>query len=193
VSPAHGVFLRELHPLLWLAWVVYWTVSARGIKPAARQETAGQRWMYSLPLMIAMVLFVRPQFVPPLAHPAWGHSYATYWIGTALLISGLAFSIWARRVLGRNWSGTVTVKEDHELIESGPYRFVRHPIYTGLLLALAGSTLAQGWWSSVVALVLCFVSFWIKLLREEAWMRETFGEKYEAYCARTKRLVPFLF
>jgi protein-S-isoprenylcysteine O-methyltransferase Ste14 len=192
VHPAHGVFLRELHPLIWLAWVVYWVISARGIKPAVRRETAGQRWAHSLPLMLAMMLFIDPRFAPRLAQPFWHHGHWGYGIGTALLIAGLAFSIWARRTLGRNWSGTVTVKQDHELIETGPYRFVRHPIYTGLLLALAGSTLAQGLWGSVLAWALCLVSFLIKLRREEAWMRETFGEKYAAYCARTKRLVPWV-
>ena len=115
------------------------------------------------------------------------------WVSVVLLIAGQLFAVWARDILGRNWSGTVTVKEDHELIQTGPYRLVRHPIYTGLLLALTGSALAQDRWSSVLAVVLVFVSFWIKLLREEAWMRETFGEKYDAYCARTKRLVPFVW
>ena len=185
--------LCEVHPALWLAWFTYWIISARGSKPSIRRETSAQRWAHSFPLMIAMLLFFRPQFAPPLAHPFWGRGETSFWIGTALLVSGLAFSIWARRVLGRNWSGTVTVKENHELVQSGPYRITRHPIYTGLLLALTGSALAQGLWSSLVALALCIVSFVIKLLREEAWMRETFGEKYDAYCARTRRLVPLIW
>ena len=140
-----------------------------------------------------MVLFTFPHRFVRLFHLIFPPTWTLYWIGTALLVAGLAFSIWARVTLGRNWSGTVTVKEDHELIQSGPYRLVRHPIYTGLLLALAGSAVAQDRWSGVLGVVLIFVSFWIKLLREEAWMRETFGEKYDAYCARTKRLVPFVW
>lgn len=72
-----------------------------------------------------------------------------YWLGLLMVICGLAFAVWARIHLGRNWSGTVTVKEDHELIRSGPYGIVRHPIYTGLLLAIAGTAIVFGEWRAV--------------------------------------------
>jgi protein-S-isoprenylcysteine O-methyltransferase Ste14 len=121
------------------------------------------------------------------------HPVLMYWLGTAILAGGLLFSVWARRTLGRNWSGMVTVKEDHELVQTGPYRFVRHPIYTGLLTAVAGSALSWNHWFAFYVVAIIFFSMWIKLLREEQFMRETFGEKYEAYCARTKRLVPFIW
>ena len=183
----------DLHLGLWLAWMLYWFISARGMKRTVRRETFAQRWIYTVPLVVAMVLFAFPHRFVNLFQPIFWPTWTLYWTGTALLVAGLAFSVWARVTLGRNWSGTVTVKEDHELIQTGPYRLVRHPIYTGLLLALTGSALAQDRWSGVLAVVLIFVSFWIKLLREEAWMRETFGEKYDAYCARTKRLMPFLW
>jgi protein-S-isoprenylcysteine O-methyltransferase Ste14 len=85
------------------------------------------------------------------------------------------------------------VKVDHELIQTGPYRWMRHPIYTGLLLALAGSALAQNLRIDLAVLPLAFLGFWIKLRREEDWMHQQFGAAYETYCARTSRLVPFLF
>jgi protein-S-isoprenylcysteine O-methyltransferase Ste14 len=187
------VLAGDLHLALWLGWLLYWFISARGTKRTVRRETLAQRWIYALPLAVAMVLFTMPPRSVHLLALIFPPTWTLYWIGTALLVAGLAFSIWARVTLGRNWSGIVTVKEDHELIQTGPYRLVRHPFYTGLLLALTGSALARDRWSSVAAVALIFVSFWIKLLREEAWMRETFGEKYEAYCARTKRLVPYVW
>jgi protein-S-isoprenylcysteine O-methyltransferase Ste14 len=187
-----ATFLRELHPWLWLAWVVYWIVSARGAKRAVRRETREQRMMHSLPFLFAAFLLFRPDVLPWLCRPIWERNLTAYSIGTAMLMAGLLFSVWARRTLGANWSGTVTVKENHELIQSGPYRWVRHPIYTGLLVALTGSAIAQDLWTSALALALLFAALWIKLLREEAWMRETFGEKYEAYCAKTARLLPFV-
>jgi protein-S-isoprenylcysteine O-methyltransferase Ste14 len=211
-------WLLLLHPIFWLVWLAYWIFHARGVKRTVRHESAVQRLPYTLPLAASLILFFCPRILPfPFLHqrilPAFfsihrpfhfdeiettrGHYFIAWmvliWVSIVLLIAGQFFAVWARDVLGKNWSGTVTVKENHELIQTGPYRLVRHPIYTGLLVAATGSALVQDDLSSVLALALLFVSFWIKLLREEAWMRDTFGEKYDAYCARTKRLVPFVW
>jgi protein-S-isoprenylcysteine O-methyltransferase Ste14 len=100
------------------------------------------------------------------------------------------FAAWARVTLGRNWSATITVKQDHDLITSGPYRFVRHPIYTGLLLGLAGIAVARGEWRGVLGVVLAFGAFWRKLRIEERWMREQFGGAYDEYSRRVAALIP---
>ena len=113
-------------------------------------------------------------------------------MGTGLLVAGLLIAVWARMTLGRNWSNVVTVKGDHELVRTGPYRWVRHPIYTGLLLALAGSALSQDLRIDLVVVPLAFLGFWIKLRREEIWMRGQFGPAYDTYCAQTARLIPYL-
>jgi protein-S-isoprenylcysteine O-methyltransferase Ste14 len=94
--------------------------------------------------------------------------------------------------LGKNWSGTVTIKEGHELIMSGPYAVVRHPIYTGLLLAFLGSALARGDWRAVLAFALAAAALWRKLRFEERWMRAQFGDAYAAYARRVSALVPFV-
>jgi protein-S-isoprenylcysteine O-methyltransferase Ste14 len=86
----------------------------------------------------------------------------------------------------------VTVKQDHELIVNGPYALVRHPIYTGLLLAFAGTGLARGEWRGVLAVVIVFLALWRKLRLEERWMQEQFGEQYRAYKHRVAALVPFV-
>src|SRR5205814_7527021 len=104
----------------------------------------------------------------------------------------LAFSVWARVYLGGNWSAAVAVKADHELIRTGPYRYARHPIYTGILVALAGTALARGEWRGLVALAFAFLGLWRKLSLEEALLTEVFGAQYADYQANVPALIPFL-
>ncbi len=111
-------------------------------------------------------------------------------VGVAVLVAGLAIACWARALLGRNWSGEVVLKEGHELVERGPYRVVRHPIYTGLLVALLGTAIKVRDWRGLLAVALAFVSFWAKLRREERWLGEHFGAPYRDYVGRTHALLP---
>jgi protein-S-isoprenylcysteine O-methyltransferase Ste14 len=112
------------------------------------------------------------------------------WLGLLLTIAGLLFACWARVVLGRNWSGVVQLKQDHELIEAGPYHYVRHPIYSGLLLAFLGTALMIGEWRALLAAAIIAISFWRKLRLEERWLGEYFGAAYADYMRRVKALVP---
>jgi protein-S-isoprenylcysteine O-methyltransferase Ste14 len=181
--------------LLWIAWLVYWRVSAADVKPAARHESKWSRASYIIPIVIASILlsippiagggFLFSRFLPP--------GIDAYWPGAILIAAGLGFSVWARQRLGRNWSGTVQVKQDHQLIRDGPYRFVRHPIYTGILVAFLGTAVVIGHWCGILAVLIAFGSFWRKLTLEERFMRETFGSVYEEYRARTAALIPYLF
>ena len=107
-----------------------------------------------------------------------------------LLIGGLAFTLWARVALGANWSGTVTIQQGHELISTGPYALVRHPIYTGILMMMLGTALTLANVGALVAFALAIVLLWTKLRLEERLMRETFGEEYCAYQRRVKALIP---
>jgi len=189
------LFYRELIPGLWLAWLIYWRVSATGVKAVKRRESPASRAAHIVPLVIgSILLWIRDipgggilfeRFLP--------RSYTTYWTGTALVVLGLAFSVWARIHLGRNWSGTVTVKQEHELVRGGPYAQVRHPIYTGLLLAFIGTAIARGEWRGVLAVLIIFAALWRKLRLEERYMIETFGDEYRRYRERTAALIPFVF
>jgi len=177
----------------WLAWLLYWAWSARGVKQATRVESVWSRFgKYWLPIIAAVVL-LQPlemfsdtvlgwRFVPPLL---W-----IVWLGLLMVFAGLLFACWARAILGRNWSGVVQLKQDHELIEAGPYRHVRHPIYSGLLLAFLGSALMIGEWRALLAVAIIGVSFWRKLRLEERWLGEYFGDAYADYMRRVKALVP---
>jgi protein-S-isoprenylcysteine O-methyltransferase Ste14 len=187
-----ALLIAWVQPAIWLLWLLYWKISAAGVKVTVRQESAAQRISHFGPLWAAALLFCFPNRLPFLRHHLFPPSYMAFAIGTLVLILGLLFSVWARVALGLNWSATVAVKKDHELVEAGPYRWVRHPIYTGILTGFIGTAIAQDRWSSVLAVILVFVGFWFKLLREEAWMRETFGDRYSLYCERTKRLIPFI-
>ncbi len=113
-------------------------------------------------------------------------------LAAALTFAGIAFAIWARVWIAGNWSSDVTLKRDHELIVSGPYACVRHPIYTGILLALTGTTLAVGELRGLLAVVLACAAFWRKLGIEEAVMRRQFGEAYVRYAERVPALIPFV-
>jgi protein-S-isoprenylcysteine O-methyltransferase Ste14 len=107
-----------------------------------------------------------------------------------LTIAGIAFAIWARFWLGGNWSSAVSVKVGHELIRSGPYAWVRHPIYSGLLVALFGTALARARPVGFLAVALFWLGFWIKSRMEEEFMRQTFGERYTEYVRETGALIP---
>ena len=181
--------------LLWIAWLVYWGKSAANVKPAIRHESKWSRASYIIPILIASILlsippsprggFLFSRFLPP--------GIDAYWPGVILIVAGLGFTVWARQRLGRNWSGTVQVKQDHQLISDGPYRFVRHPIYTGILVAFLGTAAIIGHWGAILAVLIAFGSFWRKLTLEERFMRETFGSAYEEYRGRTAALIPHLF
>jgi protein-S-isoprenylcysteine O-methyltransferase Ste14 len=189
-----AILYNYLPPALWIAWFIYWRVSATGVKAVRRRESALSRAAHLVPLAIAGLLlwiptiagggFLFQRFMP--------QTLLTYWTGTLLLALGLAFSVWARVYLGRNWSATVTVKEDHELIRGGPYALVRHPIYSGLLLAFIGSAIARAQWRGVLAVLIVLVALWRKLRLEERFMSETFGDEYRRYREHTAALIPYL-
>lgn len=178
--------------LLWLAWLLYWLAAWMRVKPVAQRESWRSRLAYSIPLWIAAFLL----FDRHLGAVAETHLYplrlSIVSAGTLLTAAGLAFAVWARVVLGGNWSADVTVKEDHELIRSGPYALSRHPIYTGLVLALCGTALAVGEVRALAGLVLAIGGLCYKMRLEEKAMRGTFGAAYDEYSRRVKALIPFV-
>ena len=161
---------------MWGAWLLYWYVKAFNTKKSVYVQPRWQRLMYLVP-GISIVLVYQ---IPLMRQRFWPFGTETALIGILVSAAGFAFCIWARVVLGRNWSGIVTVKEGHELVQSGPYRLVRHPIYTGLLLAAGGNecgalTPTPGGFFTVVMLT---ASFYFKLLQEEKVMTKEFPEAY---------------
>jgi protein-S-isoprenylcysteine O-methyltransferase Ste14 len=176
---------------LWILWALYWLAAARGVKAVREREGRRSRLAFVITMLIVAAL---------LAHrwPGWlglrivPGGWVRYWSAVTLIAAGLGFSVWARRVLGGNWSGTVTLKVGHELIVRGPYRWVRHPIYSGLLLALLGSALAPGEVRGFLAFLIALMAIWGKSRLEESFMERQFGERYIAYRRSSWALVPGL-
>lgn len=178
---------------MWLGWALYWWAAARDVKATRWRESPLSRAANTAPLILAFLLLspsrmpiagIGERFLP---RAAW-----LLWCGTMLTAVGLLFAILARRQLGRNWSGTVTIKVDHALVTNGPYRLARHPIYSGLLLGFVGTALAIGEWRAVAAVALAAAAIWRRVVIEERGMRGQFGAAYEAYARRVAALIPFL-
>jgi len=177
---------------LWVAWGLYWVISAANAKTTQRREPTLSRLAHVIPLVIGGVLIAwQHTRWPWLTARLWPRSFTAYCVGVALLVAGLAFAVWARVHLGRNWSGTVSVKEGHELIRSGPYAHARHPIYTGILAAVLGTAIASGTVHAALGLVVIAAALVRKLRIEERFMRETFPGEYERYSAEVPALIPF--
>lgn len=188
-------YLKAALMLCWLVVLIYWGGSALHAKPVARNESRRRQLLaYWLPLAVAVFLlgpghwfghsWLREQFVP--------HSTTVFAIALLLGAAGAVVAIWARHQLGRNWSGNVQIKQEHVLITNGPYAWVRHPIYSGLLLLFCGTALMVGDWRGIIAVAIVFTSFWFKLHQEERFLARHFGAPYLDYARRTKRLIPGL-
>jgi protein-S-isoprenylcysteine O-methyltransferase Ste14 len=176
----------------WIIFLVVWLLAAVSTKRSLYRESRTQRLRYSLLLLAGCFLIFRGHLMSyPLSVRVIPHLEMLAWTGAIVCIAGLGFCIWARLTLGRNWSGTVTLKQGHELIERGPYRLVRHPIYTGMLVMFLAIVIVAGHVAGIVGLILVFISFWIKLRDEEQVMLKQFPEQYASYQRRVKRIIPF--
>jgi protein-S-isoprenylcysteine O-methyltransferase Ste14 len=177
----------------WILFTVIWLIAAFWTKRSVYKESRWQRLGYVIPILVGGYLVFKGQRLSdPLNLRVIPHVDALAWIGVVLCSAGLAFCVWARFTLGRNWSGVVTFKGGHELITRGPYALVRHPIYTGLLTMFVATVIVLGHVAGIIALPLVFASIWIKLLHEEKLMLEKFPDQYAAYQCRVKRLIPFI-
>jgi protein-S-isoprenylcysteine O-methyltransferase Ste14 len=176
---------------LWVLFGLYWVVSALRSKQTKRRETWLQRLAYTLPLGLVFILLWQPQSNRALLNTRLlPFNAMVEWVGVGLVAAGIALCFWARWHLGANWSGTVTLKVGHELIRTGPYRSIRHPIYTGILLALLGTAMQIGQLRGFAALLVSWVSFYFKARREESFLTDEFGEEFAAHARRTGMFLP---
>ncbi len=188
-------FIEHWISYAWLTLLVVWLVAALGSKRTVQRQRGGWR------LLHVGLIFFGIALIFNLYQWFDGGWLATriiprqdgYVLGGAILtISGMLFTLWARLILGSNWSGSVTIKENHELVRRGPYQIVRHPIYTGLLLGLLGTAFIYGAVRGFVGLLVCGVALWIKSQTEEQYMVQQFGEQYAQYRREVRALIPYI-
>ncbi len=181
----------------WVVFIFYWVISASNVR---RDIGPGERWkgrLYSVAriAIVALLAYLYPGGVRRIFCTLITASRGLPMnvAGVSLSVSGVAFAIWARRHLGTNWSLNPSLKEDHQLVTSGPYRFLRHPIYTGMLTGLLGSLLATFSPVWFYLLIVMIVTFIYRVHVEDNMMMQTFPEAYAAYKKKTKALIPFVW
>ena len=188
--------VADLKTWLYGAWIVgflFWAVAAIASRRTIRkQSAASELGQGALAGAGFVLLFNRQIDLGPLELRLLPHSAAVACVGLGLTIVGLGVMAWSRIALGRNWSATVTIKKDHELVSSGPYAIVRHPLYAGVLLAMLGTAMFFGDIRGFVAFSLTFAGWWLKSRTEEHFMVEQFGAGYLQYQQQVKALIPWL-
>lgn len=178
---------------LWAIFCLYWVFSAMRVKRTQQMEPAGRRFgTVAILGVAAFLLFARRVNLGILSRRFIPEVEAIKAVSVVLVASGVAIAIWARRHIGEYWSSRVALKEDHQLIQSGPYARVRHPIYSGMLLAMIGTGLFVGEWRAIIGVLLVFTAHWQKARREEKLLADQFGPAYQEYCGRTGSLIPRL-
>ena len=178
--------------ICWVTVCIYWFISARQVKATVQRQRLSSSLVHLLPFWLGWFLMAFDHLLPSLNRSLTPRTNLTMMLGVGLCVAGLFVCIWSRHTLAGNWSSSVTFKENHELIKIGPYRFVRHPIYTGLLLMCLGTVVEFGKVRFWLAFPCWLISFWIKLKQEEKLMLEHFPDAYPAYKKQVKSLVPFL-
>ncbi len=178
----------------WYVFAAYWAVTALSVKRTKAREKSADRILTVAVVVVAYELLfaqwlrvglLKARFVPD---GTW-----IPWAGIAITWAGTAIAIWARYCIGEYWSARVTLKEGHRLIRSGPYAYVRHPIYTGMLVACMGTALVSGEWRGILAVGLLLAAHSRKALREEKILTQEFGTEYAEYRRGTGFLFPPIF
>jgi protein-S-isoprenylcysteine O-methyltransferase Ste14 len=175
----------------WIVFCIYWLWAARNQKRVQSRESALARLLHVAYMVCGFVLLSSQD-------PRFGALNRRFlpdqeWIamtGALLTVAGIGFAIWARYHIGRNWSGEVTIRQEHELIRTGPYSHIRHPIYTGLIVAVAGTAIVIGEYRALLALALILIGFTVKAKREESMLEPQFGPSFAEHRRHTGFFLP---
>ena len=188
-------FIEHWVSTSWLAFTLLWVAAAFTSKRTVQVQSGGSRLLQAGVVLIGVTLLFN---LSPWLMSGWlterltPESAPVVLGGTVMTAAGMLFSVWARLTLGRNWSGTVTIKQHHELIQRGPYRIVRHPIYTGMLLAMLGTAFIYGIARCFLGVPIVGLGFWLKVQIEEQFMVQQFGEQYVRYRQEVRALIPYI-
>lgn len=189
------LFIDRWIGMVWLVFWIVWIAAAFASKRSVQRQSYGSRVLQSTLLLIGILFifdflhlfthgWLTARLVPQTSFSAL--------FGAIVTVAGILLCFWARAILGRNWSSTVTIKQNHELILRGPYAFVRHPIYTGLLTGMLGTAIVFGLVRCFIGVLIITLGLWIKSQVEERFMLQQFGDQYTHYRQRVRALVPFV-
>jgi protein-S-isoprenylcysteine O-methyltransferase Ste14 len=193
-SDAMSDYLVMFCQWLWAILVIYWIYSGRRIRAVRVRESPKSRFLHLEFVVTGFAILMEGSLLPPpLSHTIFSNDLMAKLIGAILTALGIGFALWARAILGQNWSASVTLKEQHELIQVGPYKWVRHPIYTGIVGAAVGAAFVSNRVSGMIGIFYIFSAYLLKIENEELLLAGHFKETYEAYKTQTKRLIPFVY
>ena len=189
-----GNYLSLVVPICWIIFILDWSISSFFVKKSLTKQGPGWN-IWRAVVALVVILFVR--FDKSGALSLFRFSFQSLFSfvipGSVLTVLGLFGAIWARINLGRNWSGYVTYKEGQTLVTTGPYRYVRHPIYTSMILMFIGTILYYGSPFVSIFFAILAITFLLRIGKEEEIMIQLFGERYKEYMKRTKRLIPLIY
>jgi protein-S-isoprenylcysteine O-methyltransferase Ste14 len=180
---------RQVLIALWGVFYAYWLLRAVGTSPTAQAARPLLDRLHLLFVVAGLTLILSPLGDVLGAAPRRFAAVREI-VGIGLTVAGLGFAVWARVWLGRYWSSAIVLKQDHALVTGGPYRLVRHPIYSGVSLAAVGSLIAMATPAAVCGFAVFAATYFAKIRREERWLRRFFGAEYDAYAARVAAIVP---
>jgi protein-S-isoprenylcysteine O-methyltransferase Ste14 len=181
----------ELATWLWNTLMAVWVLLWFGMKRAKKLETRWEMVQHAVPVVLGFWLLFGHAWraldmkFPPQTQPV-------LWAGLGLTALGVGTSIWARLSLGANWSGVVTLKKEHELVRKGLYRWIRHPIYTGILVGFIGTAMIRGHLRGWLGFVIVWLTFYFKARREESFLRQEFSDGFEEHARQTGMFLPRL-
>jgi protein-S-isoprenylcysteine O-methyltransferase Ste14 len=187
------LYYKDSIEVLWILLGLYVAFASLRTSGTKQRQSLFTRLPHIAAMIVAFILLLeRQQHFGPLERRFLPNSQLGTWIGIGVTACGIGLAIWARSYLGANWSATITIRTSHSLVRTGPYARLRHPIYSGLLFAIAGTALAQGEWRGLLALAIALLAWSIKARKEESWLRDEFGAQFKEYSQRTGFLLPRL-
>ena len=190
---AVAIQANQVLEIIWIVWLMSWVGASFWSDRAQKRATTMETWTYGAAMIAGGILLV--PWIGQLLEkkPIWEVGHAGVYVLAAVMLTGLSLTWWARIYLGPLWSSVITRKRDHKIIDTGPYAFVRHPIYCGLIIALLATAVAEGRLGALLGSVLVILGVWQKARAEERFLVTELGrEIYGAYCRRVPMLIPFL-